>query len=242
MAEFMALGVIVDLETTGLNPLTDEIIEIGLISFTYGDSLDPVITNIYGALEDPKKPIPSEITKLTGISDAQVKGQSIDWAFVKSTIEKVDVVVAHNAAFDRSFLEQRVELAGVSPHWACSIRHIDWRKLGFKTSALNYLAADHGFVNPFSHRAVFDCATTFNIIAKHMDSMVERSHLKEIDIKAFGAPFETKDSLKGRGYRWDPEKRVWGKVVVETELEEERSFLRDEVYNGNCKHEEAEIR
>jgi len=234
----MALGVIVDLETTGLDPLVDEIIEIGMICFTYDEGSEPVMTNIYGALEDPKKPIPPEITKLTGITSEQTKGQSINWCLVKETLSKVDVVVAHNASFDRSFLEQRVELAGTHCHWVCSIKHIDWPKLGYKTSALNYLAADHGFVNPFSHRAVFDCATTFNIIAKHVDSMIARSYLKEILIKACYAPFESKDLLKAKNYRWDPTEKVWSRVVVESELEEERAFLRDSVYNGNSRHEE----
>jgi DNA polymerase III subunit epsilon len=241
MAESMAFGVIVDLETTGLNPLKDEIIEIGILGFTYGNDNKPVVTTAYGALEDPGKPIPEEIIKLTGITDDQVKGQSIDWGNVKEILGKADIVVAHNAKFDRGFLEQRVEIASVNINWACSQSHIDWRAMGYKTSALNYLAADHGFVNPFAHRAIFDCATTFKIIENHVDAMVARSQQKEIEIKAFGSPFETKDALKSRNYRWNPEERVWHKTITENDLEEERVFLREEIYGGNTKHEEVAV-
>src|SRR5690606_9704255 len=99
-----------------------------------------------------------EIEKVTGIDYDLIKGRVIDWNLVRDWMSRASIVIAHNAAFDRPFLEQRSELSGLHIHWACSIRHIDWQAKGFRTKALNYLAADHGFVNSFAHRAVFDCA------------------------------------------------------------------------------------
>lgn len=234
----MDYGLIVDLETTGIDSEKDRIIEIGILEFAVTAERLPVITGTYGGVEDPGVPLTDEIKKITGLDDEFLQGQKIDWDAVIRYFQKASVIIAHNAAFDRSFLKRRTELAGLDNHWACSIRHIDWEGKGFKSSALNYLAADHGFVNPFAHRAVFDCATTFRLIAPHLNELMQRSWLKEYRIWATSAPFEAKDKLKNRRYRWDTERRTWFKTVTEEKLEEERSFLVKEVYSSRDLHQE----
>lgn len=241
----MDIGVIVDLETTGLDPLKDQVVEVGLIEFAVSpDSaggLRAGMTGGYSALQDPGRPLPPEVAKLTGLSDDLLVGQSVDWTVVRKTLSRASVVIAHNAAFDRAFLERRPELDGIKPHWACSVKHINWRQHGFKTRALNYLAADHGFVNPFAHRALFDCATTFRLIAPYLEELIRRSYLREYLVSATGAAFETKDILRINGYRWNPESRVWAKNLLEDELEEERKFLATEVYKGDTRHREEKL-
>ena len=241
----MDIGVIVDLETTGLDPLKDQVVEVGLIEFAVSpDSaggLRAGMTGGYSALQDPGRPLPPEVAKLTGLSDDLLVGQSVDWAVVRETLSRASVVIAHNAAFDRAFLERRPELDGIKPHWACSVKHINWRQHGFKTRALNYLAADHGFVNPFAHRALFDCATTFRLVAPYLEELIRRSYLGEYLVSATGAAFETKDILRINGYRWNPEARVWAKNLLEDELEEERKFLATEVYKGDTRHREEKL-
>jgi DNA polymerase-3 subunit epsilon len=68
--EFPFKGIILDTETTGLNHRTDEIIEIGVIAFSF-DEQGAIgdVTGIYSGLQQPSVPIPDEITKLTGITD-----------------------------------------------------------------------------------------------------------------------------------------------------------------------------
>jgi DNA polymerase-3 subunit epsilon len=52
-------------------------------------------------------------------------------------------------------------------------------------------------------------------------------------VRAFGSPFETKDKLKARGYRWDAEARVWYTAVKSAEaLDAEAEWLKAEVYSG----------
>ncbi|MCX6105967.1 MAG: 3'-5' exonuclease [Proteobacteria bacterium] len=237
----MDFGVIIDVETTGLSPTEDKVIEIGVLEFGVGEGTRPHLLRTYGALQDPGVPISPEITKITGLTDAMVAGQQIDWAFVRRMMEKASIVIAHNADFDRGFLERVDALSGLSAHWACSMRHIDWKKHNYNTMALNYLAADHGFVNPFAHRAVFDCATTFRLIGDHLEEMITRSYEREYLIRAVGSPFESKDILRQRGYRWDPDNRVWSKVLGETALIAERQFLQEEVYKGRGSAQETEI-
>jgi DNA polymerase-3 subunit epsilon len=68
-------GIILDTETTDLNARKDEIIEVGAIAFTF-DAAGSIgdVTGIYGGLRQPSVPIPTEITRLTGITDDTVAG------------------------------------------------------------------------------------------------------------------------------------------------------------------------
>lgn len=236
----MDKGLIIDLETTGIDAENDKIIEIGIVEFVVSDEHScPAITNMYGEVEDPKIPLSDEIKSITGLDDYMLQGRSIDWKRVRELIDSSAIVIAHNVDFDRGFLLKRPELAGIDPHWACSMKHIDWGKHGFKTRALNYLAADHGFVNAFAHRALFDCATTFRLITPYFGELVSKSYMKEFRVFATAAPFEAKDKLKSRSYRWDAAKRVWYKSVMEDTIEDERAFLASEVYRGADLHEEV---
>jgi len=230
----MDYGVIVDVETTGLNPEQDRVIEIGVVEFCVQIGKTPTITDMYSAIEDPQIPIPDVVKKLTGIHDEMVKERSIDWGRVAALLSRSSIIIAHNMEFDRGFLLRRSELRDISTRWACSLRHINWAKHGFTARSLTYLAADHGFVNPFPHRALFDCATTFRLVAPYLDELVARSLEQEFWIYAVGSPFETKDKLRLAGYRWDQERRVWKKLVADSERPSEREFLVREVY-GNGK-------
>lgn len=235
----MDFGLVLDVETTGIDAAEDSIIEIGILEFGIPESGgEPQILNLYGALEDPGRPLSPEIQKLTGLTDEVLSGHRIGWEYVRGLMERAAIIVAHNADFDKGFIERRPELAGLSCHWACSMKHIDWEAKGFRTRALNYLAADHGFINPFAHRALFDCATTFRLVTPYFKELVERSYLREVRIFATAAPFEVKDKLRGNRYRWDNQRRVWFKDVLEDSLSIEQVFLREEVYqSGRDSHE-----
>ncbi len=133
---FARIGVIVDSETTGLDHRKDEIIEIGAVAFTFDDagSIGDVIA-VYGGLQQPTNPIPAEITRLTGITDEMVAGRAIDPDQLRAVIEPADLVIAHNAGFDRPFCEAFSPIfAGKA--WACSVSEIDWASRGFEGTKL----------------------------------------------------------------------------------------------------------
>ena len=95
--EFIAL----DLETTGLNAASDEIIEVGIARFRDGELVDQ-----FQSLVDPLKPIPPEITQLTGIDQDDVAGMPRIQDIVGDVARIVEdlPLVAHNAQFDVTFL------------------------------------------------------------------------------------------------------------------------------------------
>jgi hypothetical protein len=103
------VAAVVDVETTGTNPDNDKIIELGICLFEY-DRQSGRIYKVLGSwewLEDPGFSIPPEITKITGIADEMVAGHHVDDRAVNDLLGRVVLVVAHNADFDRRFLEKR---------------------------------------------------------------------------------------------------------------------------------------
>jgi DNA polymerase-3 subunit epsilon len=101
----------VDVETTGINPDRDKIIEFGVCLFEY-DRETGRIYKVRGSwewLEDPGFPISPEITTITGITDAMVAGHRIDDGAVGVLLSRTVLVIAHNwpCCLDAEFREHR---------------------------------------------------------------------------------------------------------------------------------------
>jgi DNA polymerase III subunit epsilon len=235
------LGLFLDVETTGLDPARDEIIELAMVPFTYG--LDGRIFEIHEAfqkLRDPGRPIPPEITAITGITNEMVVGQDIDAAEVTAFANDAALVVAHNAAFDRRFVERLSDVFITKP-WACSMTQIDWTAEGFEGTKLAYLAMGAGFFYD-RHRAQHDCIAAIELLAARlpkaavpaMARLLERARRPNWRIWAANSPFDLKDRLKARGYRWNgdstPNPRAWYIDVDDDAREPELAYLRTEIY------------
>ena len=107
------IAAVFDVETTGTDLDHDKIIELGICLFEY-DRQSGRIYRVLGShewFEDPGLSIPSEITKITGITDEMVAGHRIDDSAVNDLLSQVVLVIAHNADFDRRFLEKRLLLS-----------------------------------------------------------------------------------------------------------------------------------
>jgi len=95
---------ILDTETTGLDWRAENIIELAMLSVAVDlQTGQPVgVVEVYEDFEDPGRPIPAEIVKLTGITTQDVKGQKLNEAKIIDMVQRADLIVAHNASFDRS--------------------------------------------------------------------------------------------------------------------------------------------
>ena len=122
---------LLDTETTGLEHSRDKIIELALlrVDVDTATGLPCGSVQVYDGLEDPGQPIPDIARKITGIDDSMVAGQALDEARIAELLEGVDLVVAHNAGFDRPFVEARLP-AFAAKAWACSFADIDWKQEG----------------------------------------------------------------------------------------------------------------
>ena len=238
---------ILDTETTGLDWRAENIIELAMLSVAVDmQTGQPVgVVEVYEDFEDPGRPIPAEIVKLTGITNQDVKGQKLNEAKIIDMVQRADLIVAHNASFDRPFVENRLE---VFEHkaWACSFAGINWKAQGLGSAKLEFLCSELGWFYD-AHRAQVDCHALLRVLSAPLKAqpddmpstglqqLFKSAEQARTVVKAFGSPFETKDKLKARGYRWDAEAKVWSTAVMSVEaLEAEADWLKSQVYGGRA--------
>jgi DNA polymerase-3 subunit epsilon len=232
---------LIDVETTGLSTSQDEVIELALVKFTYlPDDRIAAVTDVYSSFNEPTIAIPEEITELTGIPDEMVAGHRIDFEAVTDFVSEAALTIAHNSNFDRKFAERYRPVFERKP-WACSATEVEWRKYGFDGSRLGYLLAGVGLFHQ-AHRAIDDCRALLEILSSDIPKLnrsafailLERARRKTVRIWVEQAPFDLKDTLKRRGYRWndgtDGRPRSWYVNVDEAAKHAEIAFLRAEIY------------
>lgn len=237
----LSKGVVIDTETTGLNPDKDAIIELGMVLFEYDPETGSAyrILESFDQLEDPGFPIPPESSAVHGITDAMVAGKRINEIEVNNFLNDVSLVVAHNAKFDRAFLEKRLPIFESLP-WGCSIEQVDWNGEGIGSAKLDYIAYQYGYFYE-AHRAEDDCFALLEILQCKLPKsgdLVLKSILNTLGQKSYtvyatGSPFETKDTLKARSYRWNGDKKSWHITVTgDDAIKAEVAWLKSNIYGG----------
>ena len=233
------IAIIVDTETTGLDTDQDEVIEIGLVAFAYeptGSTGDVIGT--FNALREPSVSISPLITKLTGITSAMVRGRQLNENALTTFISSAALLIAHNAAFDRPMCEKLSKCFAEKP-WACSATDIDWQDYGFEGNKLGYLIGQCGLFHR-GHRALDDCWAVLELLERPLPEEAESAFGKllasarkvrsRIWVKS---PYELRNTLKARGYRWNPgsngRPRSWWIEVDEEQQDEELSYLLGKV-------------
>ena len=174
--------VVFDLETTGFSPIQDKIIEIGAVKVERG-----VITERFSTFVNPKIPIPFKITQLTSITDDMVVDAETTDVVLPKFLDFIGdaVLVAHNAGFDVSFIEQNcryqeIEREFISLDTVALARvllpTLSKYKLNVVAKALNISLENH-------HRAVDDAGATAEIFVRFVEMLKEREidTLKELN-------------------------------------------------------------
>lgn len=235
----------VDVETTGKNWASDRIIEFAGVPFTFGMKSGRIVQvgEPFAAFEDPGRPIPPEIVRLTHITDSMVAGQRIDDAAVERLAEQAQLIIAHNARFDRPFVERRFACFEAK-HWACSINDVPWESHGLTSVKLGWLLMEHAGLYFRAHRAADDCLASIHVLATPfaddgtipMQGLLTSSRRPTVLIRTVDSPYDTRDLLKGRGYQWDPgsadRAKAWTKEVPADTADAELDWLREAVYKG----------
>lgn len=215
MRTFLAI----DVETTGLSPETDKILEVGFAAFDIG--LKKVIgigTKFvnrkfdFDTETDGREKISDEIHNLTSIEPEWITafgegGDAVARFLDDITIGPsghsrliggVEAIVAHNAPFDRAFL--------AAMGWETDLPWIDTQldlpgNVGNKK--LQYLALDRGVLSFFPHRAVFDAVQTGQILTTFdFDEVLARAK-SPLVVLAAEVSFKENDKAKRLGYMWE---------------------------------------
>lgn len=208
-AKGIKIGLMIDVETTGLDYRTDQIIELGAVMFNY-DAAGRIyrLSEPLHCYNDPGVPITAEITELTGITNEMVAGHKLDVTELDEMIGLSNFVVAFNADFDRKFIE-RVNMGAVKKPWGCLMAQVPWGAEGIAGRRMEYIAHALGFFYE-AHRAVDDCLAGIHLLSRTLPRSGKPvlSALREQAIKPshrvviVGKTFDFNHLLKARGYRF----------------------------------------
>ena len=188
--------VVFDIETTGLSKETESITEIGAVKVVDGKIIDRFSTFV-----NPERPIPAEITKLTGITNEMVADAPVITEILPRFLEFCQdaVLVAHNANFDTGFIRLNAERK-------CGIEVkntvLDTLELSrsllpeLKKHKLDIVCEQLGVSLEGHHRAVNDAEATAEVFLKFIDMLVEKEIYKVDDINVFSSQTVNYKKLK----------------------------------------------
>ena len=167
MPEYAAL----DLETTGLDPARDRVIEIGAVAFTPDQ-----VTSTLEQLVDPGRAVPDTVLRLTGIKQEDLKGAAGPESALRRLAEFLQgrQPVGHGARLDVEFLEA----AGLWDESQEILDTLDISRILLPTAAshsLPLLSAEMGFTQPRPHRALDDADATRQLLLRLRE--IGRAHV-----------------------------------------------------------------
>lgn len=172
--------VVFDLETTGLSPLLDKIVELSAIKLT------PYKCKTIDQLINPERPIPPETTEIHGIKDEYVKSSPVIKNFLKGFYDFCEglPLLAHNAQFDAGFLvfeshQNEIELPNIDIY--CSLKMARNSFPHFSKYRLNDLATQLEIPLESHHQALDDGLASLKIFCKAL----QRTHANPKESRLF---------------------------------------------------------
>jgi DNA polymerase III subunit epsilon len=155
----------IDVETTGLNPQHDEVVEMAIVLFSYCPDSITGIVDTYSGLREPRVPISESAYSAHGLSGNDLKDKRLDEQRVETMIRQADFLVSHNTEFDRSFTLTIFPFTA-GKQWYCSMSGINWS--GGKS--LQKLLADHSIDPGLAHRALDDARAVISLLSHRASS------------------------------------------------------------------------
>jgi len=183
----ISTSAVVDVESTGLNKLLDEVVEVAARKFLYNKKENVYLKPLdaFNQFSEPSakhrhkfaydetetKEMSSEeiyekfpITYLTGIYWKDLEGQSIDYAELRRFLEPADSLIAHNMDYDAKMLSKYIDLKD-KPFY-CTSRGINWYDRGYPNGKQEILTIDVADFSYSAHRAITDVDALLHLIFK----------------------------------------------------------------------------
>lgn len=224
-----------DFETTGLKIGSVGVTEVGFVKWDTdlgapiqmaGFLVDPPSDRVWEPGVEKINGLTPEICSKYGYEDKYSLRQFLH------AYQNSDIAVAHNGlVFDRPLLKDWAERHGLD--WQPDKLWID-TKTDIEIPARNstrlvYMAADHGFLNPFPHRAMFDVMTMMTILQKYdLKQVIEIAKSPSILLRAL-VSYDDRELAKARGYHWQADTKTWTMNVKECRLAEEKAASKFQI-------------
>tara|TARA_E500000331_G_C17107792_1_gene648272 strand:+ start:23 stop:949 length:927 start_codon:yes stop_codon:yes gene_type:complete len=236
------IGLVVDVEATGLSAEHDEVVQLAMLPFTYdaesGLVLEVLKNEAFNSLREASVPMSTDASIITGILDDDLTGMEIDAAKVEHLVNKADLITAHNAAYDRPMVEKLWPCFESKP-WACTFTGVNWLHEGMTAGKLEFLGLQFGWFYD-GHDALSDCEACLALLTQVLpgsqkivlNAVRENAFQPQYLVRALGAAFEKKDLLKQRHYKWRASDPRFGKFwwTITSDLERETKWLHENVY------------
>jgi DNA polymerase-3 subunit epsilon len=207
-ADIRRLMVVVT-ETTGVSVQNDVMIEFGYVVADFDSKTGEVLRVVtkYQGNEDPARPVSAIVTRLTGITDAQLTGKRFDDDRVASDLSRVDMVISHNSGFERRFLEKRFP-DFIGKWFGCSQRELDWMMYGSTSAKIEFLAFKLRAVYFEAQRSLGNAEVLLDILAHKVEGtptplaqILESSRQSTYRLFAANAPAAAMQALVRAGYQ-----------------------------------------
>lgn len=237
---------ILDVETNGLDPKKDQVIEVGVVLW---DSDLRCALETYSGLMRNGSNAAFVANRIPTHALAEAPDSAVVWDRAADVVRRATAICAYNAAFDRGFAEKPLSAAlkRIAPSWSlqpwfCAMEDLKWSATGLDTghASLSARALAHGCGVATAHRAIEDClllARLLERVGQVLDGAAGRTHPAGPDLQAWIeaglkrgqaprirvvslAPFEQKETVKEHGFKWDlPEcPKKWSRLMVEDEI------------------------
>ena len=220
---------IVDTETTGLAPHSSQVIEIGAILYSVAHQTTLQQMSILLPAEDNPQEKVNRI-KPSSLQDLPVAVPEIGLSTLTAMASLSDLVVAHNAEFDRQWFGVEAsggpkipELRGADGwplEWVCTCNDFEWPDQTKVGQNLVHLALAHGIGVSLAHRALADC----QLIAALFDRMDDLQSMFRWAMRPKGrfvaqVSYDDRNLAKEHGFRWISERKTWERTMAISDAE-----------------------
>lgn len=209
---------ILDVETTGLEPPQAQLCEIGAVLFSVPlRSTLQQLSFLLPVLSNDAQSINGIAPGLT-LQPAPIEAAA---ALLRALVRQADALVAHNAAFDQPWIDAYLDTAthpDLQRPWICTCEGISWQDLRPNPS-LQALALAHSIPVWAVHRALADC-TYLAAIFERTNGLEEKlaEGLLPRRLVAADLPFQRKDEAKQAGFRWQPDQKLWTRKLTDAQI------------------------
>jgi DNA polymerase-3 subunit epsilon len=199
---------ILDTETTGLDPGKDHVLEVGavLYSVKFG-----TVLSAFSSLLPGESNAAEAINRIPTAALKDAESFSNPWWVVREMALYGDAIVAHRAEFDRSFVPEN--LRTIRP-WICSKYDIQWPKQTRPGSSLVPLALEHDLGVAYAHRALADCDLIARLFTRSrelgadLNAMLTRAMRPKAEFVAL-VSYDDRQLVKDAGFQWNGDTRLW---------------------------------
>lgn len=210
----MRHALILDTETTGLDPALDRCIEVACILFDLEHAI-PIAS--YASLIRAESNAAESVNRIPAGTLPSAPEPAQVWRAVSYFAARADVILAHRAEFDRGFVP--TEVRELKP-WVCTKFHVEWPH-GKPGDHLVHLALAHGLGVLNAHRAMTDCDTIARLLTRvremghSLRTILERASRPRVKLAAL-VSYDDREKAKAAGFSWDgAAKRWWREMPVE---------------------------